>query len=183
MTEKWKEELAYSTYINQKYVFPIIREWLQNKIESVEDKRTDHKIIKLLDSFAGIDAIEVDPNKGIRGIALRCQWVSNKRFDSFTVRHTRANGFATEFGKRLFQMISEQGWIYPALTVQSYFQKNGRERTEELLSVGMTMTRSIYEVIHSQDFQLFTSQDGNKYAAVGWDQMVRLGYHVNIHRS
>ena len=182
--EKWKRELEISASFNKRFVLPMVQEWLQSKIESVEDARADHRIIKLLDSFAGIDAIEVNPNKGIRGIALRCQWISNVRFDSFSVRTVRASGANTEFGKRLFQLISNQGWLYPELTVQSYFQKTGKVRTEKLLSIGMARTRDIFQFIQlGERVQRFTAQDGNQYTAVPWDAMREDGYDIKIYRS
>jgi hypothetical protein len=79
--------------------------------------------------------------------------------------------------------MSAEGWFYPALTVQAYFKKNGRKRTENLLSVGMANTRCIYEMIQTNKCNSYTAQDGNKYIAVGWDKMVEEGYDVRIFRT
>jgi hypothetical protein len=180
MTEEWKKELEFTSKIVKEKVFPVLKGWGlggRGRVEDVEGQKFEHRIIKILDNFAGIDAIEVNPDKGIRGISIRCQWITNKVFNSFSIRYERSNGARTEFDKRTFQMISREGWLYPALTIQAYFQKIDGVKSNHLLTVGMAYTRDIYEAIVDNG-QAYITQDKNKYLSIGWEKMRELGYHV-----
>jgi len=183
MNEQWKQELEFTSKITKEKVFPVLNQWGlggRGKVEDVEGQKFEHRIIKILDNFAGIDALEVDPDKGIRGISIRCQWITNRVFNSFTVRYERANGARTEFDKRLLQMISSGGWMYPALTVQAYFKKVDGVKTNQLLTVGLADTRDIYETVVDHG-TYYTTQDKNVYRSIEWAKMKELGYSVRTY--
>ncbi|WP_233867220.1 hypothetical protein [Paraburkholderia adhaesiva] len=96
-----------------------------------------------LDALAGIDAWQTREDGAMRGIASRVQWMRPDQtpWDTFTIRFERASGSATEFAKRLYAIgHPEQGWLYPALTVQAYV---GME-DERLLSWAAVHTRDLY---------------------------------------
>lgn len=186
MDQQWKAELEFTTKIVKSKVFPVLKGWnlggRKGKVYDIEGRKFDDKLYKILDNFAGIDAIEADPDKGLRGISIRCQWVTNKVFNSFSIRRERGNRARTEFAKRLLQIISREGWIYPGLTVQAYFRKIDGTKSDELLSVGMAYTRDIYEAIIDHGAE-YVTQDGNIYKQVSWEKMKELGYYVRIHTT
>lgn len=99
-----------------------------------------------LDAGAGIDAWHVVDNVGIRGIASRVQECpSNRRpYNTFTIRRSRDSGTKTEYEKRKQALESENGWLYPHLTVQAYITSKA-EGT--LRTVGVAKTRDVIDAI------------------------------------
>lgn len=102
----------------------------------------------MLDVMGGIDAWQAMDNGVMRGIASRVQWIRPDRepFNTFTIRLDRASGTATEFAKRLHAIgHAEQGWLYPALTVQAYVEMDD----DRLLSWAAVYTHDLYTRAHT----------------------------------
>lgn len=132
-------------------------------IESV----TAMGIAKDLDMFAGIDAWHVYKKCGIQGIASRVQY-GQRAWNSFTIRKHRSSGSETEYAKRKIAIYTGD-WLYPTLTIQAYVtsRKNG-----ELLSVGITKTKNIFDAIADGNCNTKTNPtDGNTFYTVFWKDM------------
>lgn len=78
------------------------------------------RLADIFDKYAGIDAVHVWGDK-VRGVAVRVQWGVN--YKTFTIRYRRASGAPTEFEKRVEAIRSQDGWLYPHLTIQAYADK------------------------------------------------------------
>lgn len=141
---------------------------------------------KELDTLAGIDAWQVQSEKGIRGIASRVQWAPFKTrdgrpYDSFTIRKARESGVMTEFAKRVDALDRRQreGWISPAITVQAYVSEKGYGR---LLCVGVARTHDLIRAVqngwHTENV---VRQNGSAdFYVLWWERLRREGVQVRV---
>ena len=157
-------------------------EWQQDKIDSAHDfKRVVWDVInlkcgggilhdceneksevsKLLDVRCGIDYLQELPC-GLRGIAVRIQWVKLLGYETFTIRSNRPSGSETEMNKRL---QVNPGYIKPYLTVQAYI-KNPRG-FGDLVQVFVCKTSELYACVEAQKYTTRTNpKDGVEFIVV-----------------
>lgn len=102
---------------------------------------SDAEFAKTLDMLAGIDAWQVLTSPmAMRGLASRVQW--GPAYNSFTVRIALPSGAETEYHKRIRALDqTEQGFLYPHLTVQAYLDQQGGT----LLSAAVVRTADLFE--------------------------------------
>lgn len=142
-------------------------------------------IARIMDLHGGVDALQMTP-QGVRGLATRVQWMSTgqRPWNSFTIRYKRCTGLETEFEKRLRAIENNSGYIYPALTIQSYLERG----SNKLLSAGVVDTKLLYQYIQAgkseEDYIIRTNgQDGNAFLVCYWDKLTRAGVEVQqVHR-
>ena len=124
-------------------------------------------IAMMLDKHSGIDAIMLSGAGDISGVALRIQTCSEKNWQTFTIRNTRANGTKTEYEKRLKQIYDAHPSFYPHFTCQAYFDKTSR-----LIGGGLCYTKTIFDAIknnldNSKGVYMQTNKsDGNTFIVV-----------------
>lgn len=143
------------------------------EIQSVEDNTAKGER-ELIDLYSGIDAWHIDGNK-MRGVASRVGFSGN--FKTFTI------GF-DEFKKRIKAIEqSDQGWLFPHLTVQAYVDKDG------LLSAAVIRTQKligrakiIFEKVNKENFEeneyfgiLQNNNSGKKFIYIHWDYLIEQG--------
>lgn len=159
-------------------------EWQQDNIDSARDfKRVVWDVIKeqcgggvlhccennsseiaqLLDVSCGIDYLqELPDNLGLRGIAVRIQWVDLVGYDTFTIRASRPSGSETEMNKRL---QVDRGTIKPYLTVQAYIKKP--RGVGDLVKVFVCKTSELYVCVEADKYITQTNPvDGVRFIAV-----------------
>lgn len=140
----WQSDLSKSNILFLNKVWNVISDSCGGgKIKPVEIM-TDNDIAVDLDLLCGIDLWQTT-TMGARGIASRVQFNCTKSWDTFTIRYKRDSGVKTEFEKRQIA-ISTGKYIYPYLTVQSYF-----DSSENLISCGVAQTKSIFEAIPGEN--------------------------------
>lgn len=107
-----------------------------------------HELAHQLDMVAGIDGFQIRHDRlFMRGIATRVQWIrtGSKPYDTFSIRVSRPSGGITERDKRLVAVqFRAYGPLFPDLTIQAYL----REKTNELLSVGVVKTVDLFRCVH-----------------------------------
>ncbi len=135
----------------------------------------------MLDVMAGIDGFQVHREFGLRGLAHRAQVVAlGRSYDSFTIRVSRQNGCTTEFEKRVAALRDGAGWLFPALTIQSY----ATTWDGPVVSVGVARTCDIMQFIldgHHYCKQVVTNGAAT-FAVCDWAKMVQHGYRVRVVR-
>lgn len=127
-------------------------------LHSCQDETSKHA--QLLDRHSGIDYLQELPG-GLRGIAVRLQWV-DRSFPTYTIRSRRPSGVVTEMAKRL---NSNQGFLYPHLTVQAYIAKP--RGIGALLQAYVCKTTALYECVRDGKVRMQTNPiDGVEFAVV-----------------
>jgi hypothetical protein len=158
-------------------VWPKIQAWCGGgRIVPVETL-PDTELAKTLDIYAGIDAWQICPGYGVRGIASRIQY--GHCFKTFTLRSKCLTGKATEIHKRYVAWLqSNEGWLSPYFTVQAYLAAPGGE----LLDVGVMKTASLIEyIVRGYPAQTRTnSHDGNEFVFVAWEDIARSPYGKDL---
>jgi len=149
MLDDWEMDLSWSAEVFSELVWPILEAELPGRMIHVEAIARDayaRKFMKDLDTLAGIDAWHIVDNVGIRGIASRVQECPYpyRPYNTFTIRKNRDSGTKTEYEKRKQAIDSNNGWIFPHLTVQSYVSA---KRNGELRSFGVAKTADIINLI------------------------------------
>jgi hypothetical protein len=119
-----------------------------------------------LDAFSGIDYIRED-KIGLQGVAARVQWVGNKEpYNTFTIRAGRYTGTETELDKRIKQI--ENGYFYPAFTLQAYFDNR---KDNNLLSIAVVKTIDLYNYLLKNPEELLHRKSDNEFIAVKWGNL------------
>jgi len=167
MTYNWQPDQCKSALAFQQAVWPVIREECGGgSVQPVENRRHGDR---LPDITGGIDYWQLTGAPEItRGLASRCQWITGKPYNSFTVRFGRHSGADTEYATRV-AALRQDGAIYPWWTVQAYFDQN----TDRLLAVGIIQTKNLFEYIEKRGgakaFSLRFNRDGSSdFFAVFW---------------
>jgi hypothetical protein len=143
--DNWQTDLSRSARAFVQKVWPILKQRIGGELIPVETN-TSSELFRLLDQRAGIDEWHWGGDKGIRGMASRVQWIKPgyAPWNTFTMRKSRDSGAKTEYQKRVEAIQSNEGWMYPALTVQAYIRDN---ENAELLSFGLAYTDEIIDYI------------------------------------
>jgi hypothetical protein len=172
-------DLSDSAFEFLRAVWPQVQEWCGGgeliPVESVADEGFTH----LLDALAGIDAWQVQADKGIRGIGSRVQWDDGRPgfpYNTFTIRSKRSNGAATEYQKRS-EAIETGAYLYPHLTVHAYFDMP--RRAGALRSVAMARTKDIFEAIE-KGYAWTKSTSNAEFFCVKWRDMQIAKYDVRM---
>ncbi len=145
-------------------------------VESATDKSMKHD----LDTLAGIDGFQMLDQQGVmRGIASRVQWIREgmQPYRTFTIRVKRPSGAPTEREKRLYAIEHRHlGFLYPNLTIQAYV----RERTNELLSVGLIHTEDLFMCVrdHPSGLRNCAGNGGEEFEIYSFDYLKMRGYDV-----
>jgi hypothetical protein len=145
-------------YAVQHTVVPLL---LSGDVHSIE--MADNEILLMMDAHSGIDLIRKN-EKGLQGVAWRAQW--GKAYDSFTIRSKRATGSKTELEKRL-QAI-EDGYFYPAYTMQAYFDKRG---SNNCISCAIVETKLLYRLYLDRPGLFKKRMSNNEFFYIAWDDM------------
>lgn len=133
-------DMSWSSVLFEKQVWPIIKESLGGGDLLQMENRPDIELAKILDMKAGIDGWHIKGDL-MRGIACRCQ--DRIDYRSFTIRKSRASGARTEYEKRREAITSPGGFLFPAITVQSY----AKTTQGPVLSIGIAFTKDVIEYI------------------------------------
>lgn len=167
-------DMAWSAKLFQDQVWPIIKPILGGGDLMQMEGRPDTELSNKLDMIAGIDGWHIN-NLGMRGIASRIQ-KSNKCWGTFTIRMKRDNGAKTEFEKRKIAIKEcNQGWIYPAITVQAY----AKTKTGPIISCGVAYTSDIIEFIE-KGLATHNRTTNACFAVCCWSKMKANGYRVSV---
>jgi hypothetical protein len=137
---EWKKDLSKSNRAFLSLVWPVIqRKCGGGEIKPVE-VLADNDLALDLDRNCGIDIWQSVDGVGARGIASRVQF-TEKNWQTFTVRKSRASGARTEYAKRLSAIESGGRFIYPYLTSQAFVDAT------QLVGVGVARTVDIFDAI------------------------------------
>lgn len=151
---------------------------IKGEILSIE--LLQNSVLNMFDYYSGIDAIHIYNNQ-MRGIAVRVQW-SNKSWNTFTIRYKRANGSKTEYKKRREAIYGNNGWFYPFLTIQAYFDK--RDDNPKMLSFGIVRTKDLYDYIEDNktkiESKLRVCPEGNSFIYVSFKDLQKAGKKIII---
>lgn len=138
-----------------------------------------------LDMIAGIDGFQIRSDRlFMRGIATRVQWIRQgyKPYDTFSVRVSRPSGGTTERDKRLIAVqFRGHGPLFPDLTIQAYL----REKTNELLSVGVVKTVDLFRCVqkHPSGIRRAAGNGGEQFEAYPFEYLRERGYQVKVIRT
>lgn len=146
------------------------------KLIPVEGVTTDEMSQKF-DTISGIDFWQImHDDKGIRGIASRCQPMGVD-WHTFTIRRSLSSGRLTEYHKRKMALTDNNGILYPALTIQAYMHSFDGP----LISVGYMYTRDLFDAVDAIEWPINRNgQDGNEFLVVDWYKLEDMGYRIRI---
>jgi hypothetical protein len=140
----------------------------------LENKKND--IGDMFDMHCGFDWF-IKNNYGLRGLAVRCQQVTDKKYRSFTIRKTRKSGANTEITKRINAI--QKGYLYPYYTIQAYLKGDW---SSDIDYFGMIKTEDLYNNLFDiKTYQL--SNEEVKFLVAPWDEFKKRGIEVAIYES
>jgi hypothetical protein len=167
-------DMKWSSALFVEKVWPIVRKHFGGGELLLMEGRPDMELARLLDMRAGIDGWHLMQNGGIRGIASRIQ-KGEKVWATFTVRKSRQSGAETEFQKRRDAILSNNGQIYPHLTVQAYT----RTVTGPIMAAAVCKTSDLIDFIERGLAAVRPTCNAEFYVCP-WDTMKHEGYDVRI---
>lgn len=174
----FKKDLQVSASEFPRMVWPIIADWCGGGDCIDVEKGTTGKpdnVPSLLDMRAGIDQLQVLPDRsGLRGIASRIQW-GNKSWETFTIRESRCSGSKTELSKRS-HALSNAGVLYPFWTVQAYITDpiNGT-----LLSVALAYTHELIPYAQQYGYRRSVKREAT-FLVVDWREYYMAGNFIHV---
>ena len=167
----WQHDLDWSAKAFSSLVWPVLQKRIGGELIHVE-QMTAKVLAKDLDQLAGIDAWHIMRDKStMRGIASRVQICSPNfsTFDTFTIRKSRDNSiYQTEYQKRKMALISNKGYLYPHLTVQSYISDK-IENGGYLRTFAVGKTKTIIGCIDNGDCQIKRTKNAEFYV-IAWSK-------------
>lgn len=163
MYNSWTTDLTDSIKAIDKIKYSVLPKLISGDIISIEN--TDNEVLIMLDKHSGIDYIRKNDN-GLQGIASRVQFgkvgEKPKAWNTFTIRYERCSGTKTEYEKRINQI--ENGYFYPAFTLQAYFDN----RVDmNLLSIAIIKTTDLYAIIQTSD-KVCERVSDNVFKYISW---------------
>lgn len=161
MYNNWRHDLNDSVIALESIKDTYLPKVIQGKIHTIEN--ADNKILMLMDIKSGIDYIREDAN-GLQGIAARVQW--GRAWNTFTIRTERHTGTETELEKRLFQI--DNGYFYPAFTMQAYFDNRSDNK---LLSLAIIKTVDLYNLFKNEQHLFEKRRSDNDFVFIHWDNL------------
>lgn len=172
-----EKDMQWSSTLFCDMVWPLVKKHFGGGELLLMEGRPDMELAKLLDMRAGIDGWHVMQSGGIRGIASRIQ-KGDKVWATFTVRKSRFNGAPTEYEKRVESIESENGQIYPHLTVQAY----AKTTHGPILAAAVCKTRDLIGYIQKGLAEVRRTTNAEFYICA-WQAMKEAGYDVRIEKS
>jgi len=156
------------SYNGLELVKPMIEEYLNGKIISVEEDNKNSQICKVLDMDCGIDALIKYNTGNTTGLAIRVQ-PTKKNWRTFTTRLERMTHKPTEYDKRKSSIVND-GSLYPYYTIQIYTNKN----ITEVISFAIIKTTTLFERLDKGIFDgniqsLINNQDGSLFYPTPWN--------------
>lgn len=174
MYNPWTVDLSDSVEALNSIKETVLAKLISGKIHTVEC--SDNEILMLLDQKSGVDYIR-ENETGLQGIAARVQWVGDiQPYNTFTIRKERKSGAQTEFEKRMQQI--EQGYFYPAFTLQAYFDNRELNKLKSIAIVG---TKKLYEFIKqniNNPDKVYTNKSDNTFLYVHWSDLTDCGVKI-----
>jgi hypothetical protein len=187
-SKAWEKDQQNSRDAFVDLIAPVLEEWNDCEVVNIEGV-TEHSVAQKLDEVAGVDAWDIQTEKGIRGVASRAQ--PKGPFDTFTIRKSRDTGTETEYEKRKRQINND--YLYPHYTVQAYYHQSDWR----LQSVAQTRTKDLIKFIENGnegdrnkwhgdgfgdgDYWTDTGPNATFYA-VDWDYLKQSGIGVKVKR-
>ncbi len=179
MRTEVRDDLTSSSYLWRALVWPAIAASLRGgELMSLEHLK-GCAVAHALDVYAGIDGFHLHQECGMRGLAHRAQVVGDaKPYNTFTIRSGRESGAVTELEKRTAALQNDGGWLFPALTIQTY----AKTWQGPLVSVGIAQTADIIDYIQRghATTQYVRHRGSAEFKVCKWDKMKQLGYSVKI---
>ena len=169
MYNNWITDLTNSSKALSKVLYTILPQYLKGKIHNIET--SNNEILVLLDTKSGIDLID-ETSTGLLGIASRVQFcpIQFKPYNTFTIRAERHTGTKTEYEKRTEQI--EKGYLYPALTMQLYFDN---KIDMNFLSGALIKTINLYRFIKEHPDKIKTRYSDNKFYYINFSDLKDYG--------
>lgn len=167
MYNHWSVDNTDSVKAFESIQHTIIPKLISGDVLRIE--KQDNEILVTIDQKSGIDYIRSDIN-GLQGIAWRAQW-GDRAWDTFTIRYKRHSGAETEYEKRVKQI--EEGYLYPAFTMQAYF--NNRLDNQPL-SVGIVKTVDLYSIMKNNPELMHRNKSDNEFIFVKWRDIKSMKY-------
>ena len=166
----WDQDLSAASKAIDSITSTVLPRLISGKLRSIEN--TKNEILLLMDQVSGIDLIRQN-EKGLQGVAARVQFGSN--FKTFTIRSKRHSGAKTELEKRIEQI--EQGYFYPAFTMQAYFDSRD---SLKLLSIAVVKTIDLYNFITDCPAKVHTNKSDNIFKYCYWSDLKKAGCNIKI---
>lgn len=175
----FNNDMNWTSGLFEQHVWPSISE-LCGGGEIITMEISVDQLADAFDKHSGIDAWQVTPDSGMRGIGSRIQRIKDdvRPYDSFTVRAKRFNGVKTEFAKRKEAVESNRGFVYPYLTVQAYV----REQDNQLLSAAVCKTADLIWFIENGYSQENQTTNAAFYVCF-WRDMVKAGVKIKTYQN
>lgn len=161
MYNNWRHDLNDSVIALESIKDTYLPKVIKGKIHTIEN--ADNEILILMDTKSGIDYIREDTN-GLQGIAARVQW--GRAWNTFTIRTVRHTGSETELEKRLYQI--DNGYFYPAFTMQAYFDNR---LDNNLLSLAIVKTVDLYNLFKNERHLFEKRRSDNDFVFIHWDNL------------
>lgn len=150
------------------------------KGDLVNIETNDSLLANMFDQYSGIDAFQIVKGQ-LRGVAIRVQW--GNAWNTFTIRYKRASGAKTEYQKRSEAILSNNGYLYPYLTIQAYLDKRGD--ASDILSCCVIKTEDLYKYLFANMPSLKSRKcpEGNEFLYVGFDDLVKSTKNIIVFGS
>lgn len=158
-------------------LFPFIKPYLIEELSGeiiLLENQINNPLAMLMDRSSGIDALQIEDKKRLRGLALRNQ-DSKYSFNSFTIRYSRKSNTKTEYEKRkeTLEEFKNKGFLYPYYTIQAYIDYN----THKVSSIGIVETEFLYKYIDENLDNILSKQkkeapDGNTFIYVTFKELL-----------
>lgn len=163
MYNNWCVDLSDSVKALETIKNNELKKILDGEIYSIEN--SNNEVLILMDKFSGLDYIRKN-DKGLQGVAARVQW--GKNWQTFTIRFKRHTGTETELEKRLSQI--DNGYIYPAFTLQAYF--NARNENK-LLGMAIVKTKFLYSLYLEKPNLFYEKKSDNLFLCINWNDIIK----------
>jgi len=161
MYNNWQYDLKDSVTALDKIKHTILPKLISGTIHTIEGAKNE--VLIKIDTHSGIDYIR-ENDIGLQGIAARVQW--GKAWDTFTIRASRHTGTKTELEKRLEQI--ENGYFYPAYTLQAYFDNR---QDNMLLSIAIIKTTDLYKLYRYKPELFESNKSDNEFIYIRWNKV------------
>ncbi len=176
MGDDFATSLKKTTSMFEEYVRPVAPYMMRGHLIPIEGK-ADAELATMLDMHAGVDLFCLDRDL-IYGVASRIQ-VTQRPFNTFTVRKSRDSGAITEYEKRRASIGT--GYMYPRITDQAYVSAPTGGR---LLSMAVCLTEEL--IRYCTDGHAFTrhtgagQRGGAEFYVCNWYDMATRGCALRV---
>ena len=167
-----EDRISELSTIFEHTLWPIVKRYVGGGRVLVTEVHAGDSMRAALDVCAGIDAFQVN-DTGVRAIASRIQ--QGRDYRSYTIRTRSRGGNETEIDKRTRATQSNDGYMYPHLTIQAYMSAG---YTLPVLSIGIVRTRDLYHALSLRDWPRRRNSDGSEFVFLHWDELTESGIKV-----